>query len=40
MSEFRIEVVRVGEVMKHPNADSLSMTLIHPWEGFLTRGQK
>lgn len=29
MSEFHIEVVRIGEVTKHPNADSLSMTMVH-----------
>lgn len=29
MSEFQISVVRVGEVEKHPNADSLSITRVH-----------
>jgi len=29
MSEFHVEVVRVGEVKKHPNADSLSITLVN-----------
>ena len=29
MSEFRVEVVRVGPVSKHPNADSLSVTMVH-----------
>lgn len=29
MTEFRIEVVRLGPVEKHPNADSLSITQIH-----------
>lgn len=28
MSEFRVEVVRVGPVAKHPNADSLSITTV------------
>lgn len=28
MSEFRVEVVRVGPVEKHPNADSLSITKV------------
>jgi RNA ligase (TIGR02306 family) len=29
MSEFHVEVVRIGPVEKHPNADSLSITQIH-----------
>ncbi len=29
MSEFHVEVVRVGEIQKHPNADSLSLTMVH-----------
>lgn len=29
MTEFHVEVVRIGPVEKHPNADSLSMTKIH-----------
>lgn len=29
MSEFHVEVVRVGPVTKHPNADTLSITNIH-----------
>lgn len=29
MSEFAIEIVRVGEVHKHPNADRLELTTIH-----------
>jgi tRNA-binding EMAP/Myf-like protein len=29
MTEFRVECVRIGEVEKHPNADSLSITNIH-----------
>ncbi len=29
MTEFRVEVVRVGELVKHPNADSLSITQVH-----------
>lgn len=29
MSEFKIEVVRIGPVTKHPNADTLSLTSIH-----------
>lgn len=29
MSEFHVEVVRLGEVTKHPNADALSITQIH-----------
>ena len=29
MTEFHVEVVRIGQVEKHPNADSLSMTKIH-----------
>lgn len=29
MSEFHVEVVRIGKVEKHPNADSLSITRIH-----------
>ncbi len=29
MSEFHIKVVRVGSILKHPNADTLSITNIH-----------
>ena len=29
MSEFKVECVRIGEIIKHPNADSLSITNIH-----------
>jgi tRNA-binding EMAP/Myf-like protein len=29
MSEFHVECVKIGEVTKHPNADTLSCTLIH-----------
>ncbi len=29
MSEFHVEVIRVGPVSKHPNADTLSMTTAH-----------
>lgn len=29
MSEFVVQVVRIGEVQKHPNADSLSITHVH-----------
>lgn len=29
MSEFHVEVVRVGKVEKHPNADSLSITKVY-----------
>lgn len=29
MSEFHVQVVRIGDVEKHPNADSLSITNIH-----------
>jgi RNA ligase (TIGR02306 family) len=29
MTEFHVEVVRIGSVEKHPNADSLSITRIH-----------
>lgn len=28
-SEFHVEVVRIGEVIKHPNADTLSITNVH-----------
>lgn len=29
MSEFHVEVVRIGPITKHPNADTLSITNIH-----------
>lgn len=29
MSEFYVQIVRVGEVIKHSNADTLSLTKIH-----------
>lgn len=29
MTEFHVEVVRIGQVEKHPNADALSITRIH-----------
>lgn len=29
MTEFHVEVVRIGKVEKHPNADSLSITQVH-----------
>jgi hypothetical protein len=29
MSEFHIECVKIGEVTKHPNADTLSITMVH-----------
>lgn len=29
MSEFHCEVIQVGKVEKHPNADSLSITVVH-----------
>lgn len=29
MSEWKVEVVRVGRIEKHPNADSLSLTNVH-----------
>jgi tRNA-binding EMAP/Myf-like protein len=29
MSEFKVEVVRIGEVVKHPHADSLSIVQVH-----------
>ena len=28
MSEFHVEVVRLGEITKHPNADTLSITMV------------
>ena len=33
MTEFRVEVVQIGEVRKHPNADTLR-------EGFLLKSAK
>lgn len=29
MTEFRVEVVRLGKIGKHPNADNLSITQVH-----------
>jgi RNA ligase (TIGR02306 family) len=29
MSEFHVEVVRLGPITKHPNADTLSITMVH-----------
>lgn len=29
MTEFHVEVVRLGEIEKHPNADTLSITQVH-----------
>lgn len=29
MSEFHVQVVRIGEIQKHPNADTLSITHVH-----------
>lgn len=29
MSEFHVNVVRIGEIEKHPNADALSITRVH-----------
>ncbi len=29
MTEFRVEVVRIGEIQKHSNADSLSIAMVH-----------
>ena len=29
MSEWQVQVVRIGEVTKHPNADTLSITQVH-----------
>lgn len=29
MSEFKVSVVRIADIEKHPNADSLSMTKVH-----------
>jgi len=29
MSEFAVQVVRLGSIMSHPNADTLSITLVH-----------
>lgn len=29
MSEFKVEVVRVGKIERHPNADRLGITLVH-----------
>jgi RNA ligase (TIGR02306 family) len=38
MSEFRVEVVRIGEVTKHPNADSLSITQVYGFPVILKTG--
>jgi RNA ligase (TIGR02306 family) len=31
MSSLIVEVVRIGEIVKHPNADTLSMTTVKDW---------
>jgi RNA ligase (TIGR02306 family) len=38
MSEFRVEVVRIGPVEKHPNADSLSITRVFDYPVILRTG--
>ena len=34
MSEFHVKVVEIGEVSKHPNADTLSITFIGGTGGY------
>ncbi|TAL44041.1 MAG: RNA ligase (ATP) [Salinibacterium sp.] len=38
MSEFHVKVVRVGELSKHPNADSLSLTKVHDYPVIVRTG--
>jgi RNA ligase (TIGR02306 family) len=38
MSEFHVEVVRVGKIEKHPNADSLSITKVFDYTVILRTG--
>lgn len=38
MSEFHVEVVRVGKIEKHPNADSLSVTKVFDYTVILRTG--
>lgn len=39
MSTLIVEVVRVGEITKHPNADTLSMTTVKGWNCIIKTGQ-
>ncbi|MEM3097506.1 MAG: RNA ligase (ATP) [Nitrososphaerales archaeon] len=39
MSEFKVQVVRVGEIKKHPNADSLGITKIGEYPVMMKLGE-
>lgn len=39
MSSLLVQVVRVGEITKHPNADTLSMTAVKDWNCIIKTGQ-
>lgn len=38
MSEFKVEVVKVGPVEKHPNADSLGITKVYDYPVIVKKG--
>lgn len=38
MSEFHVEVVRIGEISKHPNADSLAITMVYDYPAIVRIG--
>lgn len=39
MSSLLVEVVRIGDITKHPNADTLSMTTVKGWNCIFKDGQ-
>lgn len=39
MSSFMVEVVRIGEIVKHPNADTLSLVTVKGWNCIIKDGQ-
>lgn len=38
MSDHAIRVVRIGEVIKHPNADKLEMTMVGGFQVVVGKG--
>src|SRR3954447_4225368 len=39
MTEFKIEVVRIGHLAKHPNADALSLTRVYDYPVIVRTGE-
>ena len=38
MSDFKVEVVRIKEILEHPNADKLELATIKGWQCVIPKG--